>query len=370
MPQPATHYWVSKIALANAADDSFKHFFENYKNYIALGTSAPDLFYFPLMPTVHTSCKNFFWEGIADLIHHGRTYDLFCDLLDQAKHLKVTRNNYQNGEKLLALAFGFYCHVVTDCIFHPYVYRSTDDDWATGAGSIKESMHEYEHKYQEFLIDEGIQAAYQFELNRNDWQCPEESNTELLDFTIADALYSVLLKMYPDCIPTSFNNAHDKNHPVQQAYRALLQTTTLLFEGKKILSFQTEDIIEELTKAQKLFYSPDFFNKPYHKCDNLPAYTPHNLFKFSCAVTRKIFLVLHNFWNEPKNITAKEYFKTDFTNYLNSGNWNLDTGIQCEFNNTKELHEGNKAMNDAHIDTLQNNYHYYNELLKDPFYQL
>ena len=47
MPQPATHYWVSKIALANPADASFQRFFEEYRNYIALGTSAPDLFLLP-----------------------------------------------------------------------------------------------------------------------------------------------------------------------------------------------------------------------------------------------------------------------------------------------------------------------------------
>ncbi len=77
--------------------------------------------------------------------------------------------------------------------------------------------------------------------------------------------------------------------------------------------------------------------------------------------------VVQNFWNDTSSKTAKEYFEIDFTNYLNNGNWNLDTGIQCEFNNTKELHEGNEKMNEAHIDTLTNNYNIFNELYKNLF---
>lgn len=362
MPQPATHYWVSKISLFDSDNNKFKDFFTKYKNYIALGTSAPDLFYFPLMPTIKTDCKNFYWNGIADLIHHGRTYDLFCELLDEAKKLKYT--NKEDSEKLLAFAVGFYCHVITDCIFHPYVYRSTDDDWSTGAGSIKENRREFKHKCQEYLIDDGIQKTYHLELNKDDWNCPEKTNNELLDFIIADTFYSMLKKMYPDCMPSEFYDSHDKNHPIQQAYNALLQTITLLFEGKKILSFNSSDIIDELVQAKEFTYSENFFDNEYPDCDGLPSYTPHDLFNFSCAVTRRFFEVVQNFWIDTSNKTAKEYFKNDSTNYLNNGNWNLDTGIQCEFNNTEELHQGNKVMNEAHKDTLIKYYNIFDELYK------
>ena len=363
MPQPATHYWVTKIAIADSDNPTFKDFFNKYKNYIALGTSAPDLFYFPLMPTIKTNCKNFYWNGIADLIHHGRTYDLFCELLDEAKSMKSDKTVAEKAEQLLAFTFGFYCHVVADCIFHPYVYRSSNDDWATGAGSFlsnpEENIAEYTHKYQEFLIDAGVKETYHLKFDKDDWACPEKSNNKLLDFVVADKFYSVLVKMYTDCMPTEFYNSHDENHPIQQAYSALLQTISLLFEGKEILTFQT------VTK--EIFYGDDFFETYYPNCDGLPRYSPHDLFKFCCAVTRRIYEVVQNFWNDTSSKTAKEYFEIDFTNYLNNGNWNLDTGIQCEFNNTKELHEGNEKMNEAHIDTLTNNYNIFNELYKNLF---
>ena len=32
--------------------------------------------------------KDFYWDGIADLIHHSRSYDIFCSLLDYAKKNK------------------------------------------------------------------------------------------------------------------------------------------------------------------------------------------------------------------------------------------------------------------------------------------
>ena len=166
MPQPATHYWVVRTAIPQNDTKGKINFWETwwdpYKSYFGLGTAAPDLFYFPLMPGVKVSCDDFYWDGIADLIHHSRSYDIFCSLLDYAK--KNKKYSIENANKQFAFAFGYYCHVITDCIFHPYVYQSTADHWAKKVYSKKEDSlefeHELAHKYQEFLIDEGIYEEY------------------------------------------------------------------------------------------------------------------------------------------------------------------------------------------------------------------
>lgn len=122
--------------------------------------------------------------------------------------MKSDKTVAEKAEQLLAFTFGFYCHVVADCIFHPYVYRSSNDDWATGAGSFlsnpEENIAEYTHKYQEFLIDAGVKETYHLKFDKDDWACPEKSNNKLLDFVVADKFYSVLVKMYTDCMPTEF----------------------------------------------------------------------------------------------------------------------------------------------------------------------
>ena len=142
------------------------------------------------MPKVNVKCKDFYWDGIADIMHSTRSFDFFCNLMNAAKKSQLDPSiDTEIANRQFAFAFGFYCHVITDCIFHPYVYRSSEDHWSAKAGEFKdnplEAIREYQHKYQEFLIDKGTCETFNLKFNRISWSCPDANNSELLDMNIA-----------------------------------------------------------------------------------------------------------------------------------------------------------------------------------------
>ena len=383
MPQPATHYWVVRRAIPQYDAEKRINFWETwwdrYKSYFGLGTAAPDLFYFPLMPGVEVSCDDFYWDGIADIIHHSRSYDVFCKLLNYAKKVKLTSVNDAN--KLFAFAFGYYCHVITDCIFHPYVYRSTGDYWGKKVydelGDGVEFKKELSHKYQEFLIDNGIYNKFNIQefttLERISWQCSNESGDKL-EPLIANCFYNVLVRTYPDCFPNNYKDPNDINHPIQQAYLALEQTADLLFKGKEIFLFGAKrriptDKIQEYLPVVKEFFTDDksFFTVPYPNCCSLDAYSPEELFNCSCAVARKIFIESLKYWQDDNAIDSKKFFEEKYTHFINQGNWNLDTGLKCNCNNLEMLHKDNKAIDIVGFEELKQNYIVFNSDYKELF---
>ena len=318
------------------------------------------------MPKVNVKCKDFYWDGIADIMHSTRSFDFFCNLMNAAKKSQLDPSiDTEIANRQFAFAFGFYCHVITDCIFHPYVYRSSEDHWSAKAGEFKdnplEAIREYQHKYQEFLIDKGTCETFNLKFNRISWSCPDANNSELLDMNIAKIFNDTLMDLYKDCIPYEYK-IENPSHPIHQAYDALLQTSKLIFEGDVVITYKCLDMksgtLKSILEASEVVYSPNFYTEPYPDCGSLPDYTPNELFDFSCAVARNIFIICIKFWNSHyQNI--EEFFSADpgenITNYLN-GNWNLDTGIPCQFNNTQKLHSDNESMNLAHIDTLKDTY--------------
>lgn len=65
-----------------------------------------------------------------------------------------------------------------------------------------------------------------------------------------------------------------------------------------------------------------------------------------------------NYINAPK-ISASEYFLQHNTHYLNSGNFNLDTGLSALNNTEPALTCGKKCSYSFKADTLSNNYRYF-----------
>ena len=277
MPQPATHYLVTRRAIPKEYWDTW---WDKYKPYFGLGSSAPDLFYFPLMLNIKNIRKDISWADLADPMHSSKSYDMFCSLLDIAKKNKTAYSN--SSEKQFAFAFGYYCHVVTDCIFHPYVYRSTRDHWST-----KNFVNESKHKMQEFIIDTGVFDKYydRQKFSRIQWECNEEPQS-LLDYGIAQQLHDALQINYTDCYPIS-SDITSEYHPIQQAYSALVQSIPTLFSGANIYLFGANRIID--TRKFNHDAQIKFFITPYPNCDSLDSYTPEELFDFSASTCRRVF---------------------------------------------------------------------------------
>lgn len=94
MPQPLTHYLVLRRAIPEKYWSSW--WIPEYKNYFALGTAAPDIFYFPTVPKIVKNIRDdIAWNEIANPLHSNGSYDLFCTLLDVAKLSKIETQNLQ-----------------------------------------------------------------------------------------------------------------------------------------------------------------------------------------------------------------------------------------------------------------------------------
>lgn len=348
MPQPATHYLVTRRAIPR---EHWGKWWDKYKPYFGLGSSAPDLFYFPLVPNLHDIRRDIDWESIANPLHSSNSYDMFCSLLNLSKKQKI--EGLKETEKQFAFAVGYYCHVVTDCIFHPYVYRSTGDHWNT-----VDKIPELQHKKQELFIDTAIFHYTNHNISRVQWKCSQGTG-DLLDYNIAALFHEALRINYSESYPLE-PDVQRADHPVQQAYSALAQAIPALFERKVIhlfgakLTFNAREFLEEMQEH--------FFVSQFPHCDTLNKHTPEELFNYSSGACRKVFLRALGFW-ESEERDSKAYFSKYPAHYLNSGNWNLDTGLPCQYNNDSLMRSANEehysyladAINRT-IDVLQAEY--------------
>ena len=324
LPQPATHYLITRSSIP---EHSWADWWDKYKTYFGLGSSAPDLFYFPL--TSKNSRADISWKNLANPLHHESSYDMFCTLLDIARQSRVNNDEEAVAEKRFAFAFGYYSHVIADCIFHPYVYRSTSDHW-----HVPQSVGSWAHKAYELDIDTGICEEFYGEenLSRISWECDGE-DYYLLDFCISTAFEKALLTNYPTIFSFNENIASDSNHPIHQAYVALKESTASLFDkNSKIIVIGSNPI----TKIRTVL-SANLFNRPVPNCPTLDGNTPRELFKFSTLVGQEIFIESLNFFKNTEESSSVDYFKNSKNPYLNSSNWNLDTGLPCDYNHHPEM---------------------------------
>lgn len=357
MPQPATHYLVARFSIP--AD--FYELWDQYKNYFGLGSSLPDLFYFPMVPVVGEEDAavndDIDWENLANDMHSDKTYDLFCSMLDYAKKIQLENPEQKDKYlKLFAVAFGLYSHVVADCIFHPYVYRSTGDFWHS-----KTPLGELKHKQQEAYIDSSLFKNFYSDKNsysRMKIIC-DEPQTELLDFDVAKMLSETLTAAYPSM---EFFNQYDytaDSHPLQIAYIKFKATVSALFQKRDSLMLWGQNAKQAIMDIVHLF-TGDFFEEPYPDAKGLSENSPRQLFIYSVIVCHKIFSEAMQFINSSQT-SSHEYFAEHNTHYLNAGNFNLDTGLLAAFNNEKALLDNGDARYNFHMQELNDAYNYFKE---------
>lgn len=324
MPQPTAHYLVARRSIPK---EHWKEWWDKYKPYFGLGSSAPDLFYFPSIMRQIMSHSSYTGK-LSDVIHSEGSYDLFCTILSMSKESLLNGSGEGVAEKQFAFSFGFYSHVVTDCVFHPYVYRHSGDHWAT-----TNYRAEGKHKMEEFQIDRGIHRKIRgndLEIGTTDWKCPGQSEN-LLNYSIAYLFNTALLKIYPEHFRPE-QDISNENHPIQAAYKELNQKIPFLFAGQKIYLWGKREALNTSNIKEELH----FFTKEY-TLPELPNYTPQDLFNFSCVACRDIFLKSLDFFNNPSFKSASDYFRQYRANYLGMDNWNLDTGLPCKYNNNEMM---------------------------------
>ena len=170
--------------------------------------------------------------------------------------------------KTKAYAYGYYSHVVTDVVFHPFIYRITDDHWKLH--DITDNL--LNHKKLEARIDSYIIHKYRgtnpfgFKYYKR-IVCSQEEDDNLLDKDIFLMLKQCLKANYVQIINQDFaetnfyTNYHElfeqesddsADHPIHNAYADFIQSMSILYNWAVLLKFVPEGRLQALLPVKEL----------------------------------------------------------------------------------------------------------------------
>lgn len=326
MPQPITHYLVCKNAMATCAGSLW----ERSSNFAGLGSFAPDLFF------IREGGFNLEYRNGATEVHREASYDCYCVMLDyiKANKAKVSSQQYSN---MKAFAYGFYSHVVTDSIFHPFIYRKSLDDW------MRHPEKNYnQHKAIEAMIDNYIisnsnkeDPNFRFDPKVD---CSSTENKAMLQKDVFYVFNEGFKKCYQGKFSKEFSamfEKADQSNPIHESYSDYrkLMAVDFFFIGKihfNLLNLSTILPIEQWTGEQLAIMNEE--KEPwFNSVANAElSYSVRELFDKATKETRAVIIDSENFLADNKQ-NSSAYFKERSTVYLGM-NYNLDTGLPSKFN--------------------------------------
>ncbi len=321
MCQPITHFLVAKKGLEHLP------MVQGYDSQLAFGSFGPDLFYLSSA-----------YKQNADIIHASGSFAAFCTMLDVAKN--TLSYNEESGRKQLTFALGFYAHVIADCVFHPYVYRSSLDHWAK-----HDPYFELIHKKLEASIDQIIQE----EIIGGQIAIPDPSlcldGSGLLHQDIAYLFHQGLVGAYPDSISVDLSGygTEDVNHPLQAAYRNYCNMPGTLYGIHNIL-LGIERIAEGVLpeKVEQHFIEEErqrhCQRSSWPPIDVVSSFTYNHIDMFNMAVNgvQAMGNAVQNFLLDSGGMEAVDFLRGQNYLYLDQ-DWNLDTGLPSSENQNGQL---------------------------------
>ncbi|MDR7866515.1 MAG: zinc dependent phospholipase C family protein [Sporomusaceae bacterium] len=325
-----THYLVCKDAIKRL--DPI--FWREYSNFVGFGSFGPDLFYVKDV-FISKAIKSFSYKKVSDEMHWDGTLDCFCAMLD---YIKASAAPADVIGKMKAFAYGFYGHVVTDCVFHPFVYRSTCDHW----------RNHPEDEYKDHKNFEGMVDSYIFATKKNadpDFAldvavgCGAGNNHDMLDPDIADlymagirAAYSGKLDFEALFMKREFS---DEKHPIHKAYEdfAKLIGGDFYAVGKIHYNFMALEPVKpyeeweaahiaRMNEAQKPWF-------PAPGNDRL-FYSALGLYNYTVKAVETVFSAGEAYFGQ-NEASAKEFLCQQAFPYFTE-NYNLDTGLPASLN--------------------------------------
>ena len=319
MPQAVAHFLVIEEALK----DTQPLLWARYYPFAVVGSFAPDMFY----AKTGMIGQNPFFASIANKMHATGALACYCELLDTIKNEK----NPDNIQELKALAYGYCAHMLTDLIFHPFVYRKTGDHWLS---HLPEENHAKHKEIETFLDHYLLSANKQTDFSRL-WQnftvCGPVQGE--LDSAVAVALNKAICKVYA---PLFADNEPDENafkyyfvglkpteagHPIQQAFKIYADSIKSLYK------------LEE--KSPQLSAKAEWTNENHQQWLSYTSnaglnYSVEDLFAMAVKATKKAIEDSEAFLNS-KNNNSKAFFHSQATPYLNE-DYNLDTALPSSKN--------------------------------------
>jgi hypothetical protein len=318
MPQPVTHYLVCEEAFQAV----FPELWHSYANFAGFDSFAPDLFY------IADIFKNEINHGqsypeLADAIHWNDAFDCFCAMLD---YIKANNTDSVKSNKMKAFAYGFYSHVVTDCIFHPYVYRATGDHWLDHPVADYDKHKHIEALMDSYLLDKKIKCSPGYQFNPQ-VRCGRAENEDVLDEDVHSVFKHGLVTAYPEHIPEHITDGG--KYLLKQAYEDFARTLGLDFFliGKINLDPMNREmipLIENWNQADIALMNDN--RHPWLQLDGNIDLTYSVLDLYHCAVqaVKEILWASEEYLNRNENGKPWNVFYAD--------NYNLDTGLPCSLN--------------------------------------
>lgn len=338
MPQPIAHNFVCEQAISESP--LARGFWESYGNFAGFGSFSPDLFYIEEV----TAGKAAYGHA-ADDIHKDGTLDCYCIMLDAIKRLTAPP---AQRDKVKAFAYGFYAHVVTDSIFHPFVYRTSGDNWVTHPEDPYAEHKTLESRIDNYLIALRMETdpAYTISISAN---CNVHLSEDL-DHGVHDVFRDALVDTYANGRMNSYvYNRLDKpreENPVQKGYRGYFVANGSDFIylrrfHKNMMSWEHVLPLGEWSDNDL-----DAMNTAHRPWSTAPGnaslnYSVRELFDKAVAVVGQVIEVSEAFLASQAP-SSRDVLQASNVRYLQE-NMNIDTGLPASLNNDPD----NRSDTDA-----------------------
>lgn len=358
MSQPVTHYLVTQDAMERI----IPALWQRYSNYAGFGSFSPDMFY--VKDVIQSKItRDGGYEVISDKIHASGSLIFFVRVLDRIKQLyPIGTPEY---DKARAFVYGFYSHVLADCVFHPYVYRFTQDHW-----KFHDSSEAYDaHKKLESLIDNCILSVKG--MGHEDF-CPKvgcgaSDDDDKLDPIIADLIYHGLKIAYE--YDFDFNAyfaripLESEDHPIHEAYNDYVSSFWTASKGIQHVGFNINELISKqgITRiksvdkwtskeqtAMNINQNPWF---PIAENESL-CYTVQQLYKTAVENLSTIIRISEQFFTSESLDSLDFFLHQSKIPYLIE-DYNLDTGLPSSDNDIEENYTSDPSIRYAYrVDKL------------------
>jgi hypothetical protein len=351
--QPFGHFLVSHKAMEKA----LPNILAAYPGHVSFGSQGPDMFYTLLGGM-------FGYEHYADTIHRENSLACYCSMLDGIAQLVPESREHQAAR---AYAHGFFSHVVADVIFHPYVNRLANNNWAVKTDEGTEG-----HKLIETGIDNCLlgKASVEKEDFLRNLSCHHPNNPFLLDPAIANVLQTSVGHAYAnnfDFMAVISNSPlEDGSNNLQRAYRAYVEynglTRMFTHAGlnlNMVLSFRGVAAREARPGEWDIeeHVAMNSGREPWCPApgNEVLTFTGEDLFQMAVAVTAEVINIAEGFL---------QLGQPDAFSYLSGSghpllieDYNLDTGLPSSLNNVEENRAEDPAVRFSYeVERLLTNY--------------
>lgn len=324
-------------------------------SYAGFGSFGADLF--SLKDSIYSLTDNYDYMGVADVMHWEGSLDFFCAMLDWIKSKAGEGLSPEREGKIKAYALGYLTHIIADTLFHPYVYRLSEDHWRFPQDKKKVAAH----KKLESVLDsymalkESGKDAFLFNYPEK-ILCFAGKGEKFLDEDIKELVSSGIQAVYKKILDRYagkdqigdyahyFEKKRDlekaEMHPLDDAYAKIISMLRMLY-GMTLLKWIPVKMLKAVIPKKQLKLKHlkllNLKNKNWYKVPGKSKlkYSAQELFDFSVALCRE-GIKLAMAYLESQSRDARGYFRKNAGQvFVLQENYNQDSGLPARYNEKK-----------------------------------